>query len=176
MLRPDKPLPPGPDGQPDNDFLYYQEDRLGRGCPLGSHVRRANPRDALAFREDVAEDLLHSANAHRILRRGRKFGGSVAGSDKTGDEGLLFMCLNGDISRQFEFVQQNWMLNPNFATLFNEVDPLVGPKGAMTLPDTPLRRRVTVDTYITLVGGDYFFLPSLPTLAIFAALKPGEKA
>ena len=82
------------------------------------------------------------------------------------------MCLNGDISRQFEFVQQNWMLNPNFATLFDEVDPLVGPAGKMTLPDTPLRRRVEVATYITLVGGDYFFLPSLTALAIFAALRP----
>ena len=74
MLRPGGALPPGPAG-PDNDFLYYQQDRYGRGCPLGSHVRRANPRDGLAFRDDVAEDLLHSANAHRILRRGRKFGG-----------------------------------------------------------------------------------------------------
>lgn len=173
MLRPDGPLPPGPDGQPDNDFLYVQKDRYGRGCPLGSHVRRANPRDGLAFRDDVCADLLHSANAHRILRRGRKFGGDVAGSEIRGDEGLLFMCLNGDISRQFEFVQQNWMLNPNFAALFDEVDPLVGPAGTMTLPDDPLRRRIDVATYITLVGGDYFFLPSLSALAVFAALRPG---
>ena len=176
MLRPDGPLPPGPDGQPDNDFLYFRKDRYGRGCPLGSHVRRVNPRDGLAFRDDVCEDLLHSANAHRILRRGRKFGGDVAGSTTRGDEGLLFMCLNGDISRQFEFVQSNWMLNPNFATLFDEVDPLVGPAGKMTLPDDPLRRRIDVATYITLVGGDYFFLPSLGALAVFAALRPGAAA
>ena len=41
---------------------------------------------------------------------------------------MLFLCLNTDIARQFEFVQQTWMLNPNFATLFDETDPLVDPK------------------------------------------------
>ena len=174
MLRPDGALAPGKDGLPDNDFLFFQHDRHGLGCPLGSHVRRSNPRDGLAYDPGVCEDLLHSANAHRILRRGRKFDGSERKDDTGGGKGLLFVCLNTDIARQFEFVQQNWMLNPNFATLFDEVDPLVGPKGKMTLPAKPLRRRVEVDTFVKLVGGDYFFLPSIKALSVLAALRPRD--
>ena len=168
-LAPDAPIPAVADG-PDNDFLFFLRDRLGYGCPLGSHVRRANPRDGLAFDEAACGDMLTSANAHRILRRGRKFGGDLAQATKDDESGLLFMCLNTDIARQFEFVQQNWLLNPNFATLYDEVDPLVGPAGMMSLPDRPMRRRFKVERYVTLVGGDYFFLPSLPTLRILASL------
>jgi hypothetical protein len=40
----------------------------------------------------------------------------------------------------------------------------------MTLRDQPLRRIVEVETFVQLVGGDYFFLPSLPALAYLASL------
>jgi hypothetical protein len=40
----------------------------------------------------------------------------------------------------------------------------------MTIPARPLRLRIPVDTYIRLVGGEYFFLPSLPALAYLASL------
>ena len=84
------------------------------------------------------------------------------------------MCINTDIERQFEFIQQNWLLNPHFATLFNEVDPLVGPSGPMTLPKEPLRRTVNVATYIEFIGGEYFFLPSVRALDYFETL-PSKK-
>jgi deferrochelatase/peroxidase EfeB len=90
--------------------------------------------------------------------------------DDGADRGLLFMCLNTDIERQFEFVQQTWLLNSSFATLFQEVDPLVGPAGRMTIRDEPLRRTISVDTFVRMAGGDYFFLPSLPTLQFLASL------
>src|SRR5258708_4029665 len=32
----------------ENDFGYDREDRHGFTCPIGAHIRRANPRDALA--------------------------------------------------------------------------------------------------------------------------------
>ena len=79
------------------------------------------------------------------------------------------MCLNTDIARQFEFVQQTWILNRNFAILYDEVDPLVGPKGQFTIPENPLRRIVEVETFIQLAGGDYFFLPSIPAINYLAA-------
>ena len=63
---------------PDNDFLFWERDRFGHGCPVGSHVRRANPRDALAPDKKSGPDLLEAANNHRILRRGRKFGEPIA--------------------------------------------------------------------------------------------------
>ena len=172
LLCPGGRLKPGAGGMPDSDFLFHAADPHGLGCPLGSHVRRANPRDALAPSEKERVSLLHATNNHRILRRGRKFG-STAANSRTDDgerRGLLFMCLNTDIARQFEFVQQTWMLNSDFATLFGETDPLVGPDGPMTISEKPLRRTVHVRTFIRMAGGDYFFLPSLPALRYLALL------
>jgi deferrochelatase/peroxidase EfeB len=172
LLCPGGVLAPDAHGLPDNEFLFLPRDREGVGCPAGSHVRRANPRDSLAPKPELAQTLLDAANNHRILRRGRKYGAKLA--DPSADDGqargLLFICLNTDIARQFEFVQQTWLLNENFATLFDERDPLVGPKGKMTIRDKPLRRVVDVETFVQLVGGDYFFLPSLPALRYLATL------
>src|SRR4029077_15263214 len=103
---------------------------------------------------------------------GRKYGATLAPpyTDDGADRGLLFICLNTDIARQFEFVQQTWLLHSNFPPLFDETDPLVGPKGQFTLPEEPLRRRVAVETFIKLAGGEYFFLPSISALN-YLALK-----
>ena len=165
-------MAPDPLGAPANNFLFLKRDGQGLGCPLGSHVRRANPRDSLAPTQDQGPTLLASANNHRILRRGRKYGPKIAEArtDDQTDRGLLFMALNTDIARQFEFVQQTWLLNPSFATLFQEVDPLVGPAGRMTVPEDPLRRTLQVKTFVKMAGGDYFFLPSLPALRYLAQL------
>ena len=89
---------------------------------------------------------------------------TIRRTDDGKERGLLFICLNTDIARQFEFVQQTWLLNSDFATLFGEVDPLIGPHGRMTIAEQPLRRTVHVKTFVKMAGGDYFFLPSLPAL------------
>ena len=172
LLCPAGRLKPDALGLPDSGFLFFEQDPHGVGCPPGSHVRRANPRDALAPSGDQRESLLAAANNHRILRRGRKFGPKIRHprTDDGEDRGLLFMCLNTDIARQFEFVQQTWLLNPDFATLSNEVDPLVGPDGRMTIREEPLRRTIHVKTFVQMAGGDYFFLPSLPALRYLAML------
>lgn len=155
-----------------NDFLYYEDDPHGIGCPLGSHVRRANPRDSLTPNGEAMQTLLDAANNHRILRRGRKYGPDLADKreDDSKERGLLFICLNTDIARQFEFTQQTWLLNSDFSTLFEETDPLIGPDGEMTIPAKPLRRRAKVETFVQMVGGEYFFLPSIPGLSYLASL------
>jgi Dyp-type peroxidase family len=170
LLCPSGYLAKGDDNLPQNAFGYIRTDPHGHGCPSGSHVRRANPRDGLAPDEASAQTLLDAANNHRILRRGRKYGPKISrGDPPDGEErGLLFMCLNTDIARQFEFVQQTWLLNTNFATLFDETDPLVGPKGHFTIREKPLRRIIEVETFIRMAGGEYFFLPSLPALRYLA--------
>jgi deferrochelatase/peroxidase EfeB len=152
--------------------LFFARDGHAAGCPAGSHVRRAFPRDALAPDASQTATLLQAANNHRILRRGRKFGPAATSrdTDDGADRGLLFMCLNTDIERQFEFVQQTWLLNSSFATLFEETDPLVGPAGRMTIRGEGLRRTAMVDTFIRMAGGEYFFLPSLRALDYLAAL------
>jgi Dyp-type peroxidase family len=175
-------------GHPANDFGYLDKDPDGLGCPMGSHMRRANPRDGLAPNPADAKVFLKASNNHRILRRGRKFGPVIDGlawaervaenpdagqQAVTPDDerGLLFMAINTDITRQFEFVQQTWILNKSFAALSGETDPLVGPKGPFTVPEEPLRALPEVDTFVRLVGGDYFFLPSLAALSYLAQLK-----
>ncbi|HEY2358225.1 MAG TPA: hypothetical protein VGH86_12310 [Phenylobacterium sp.] len=156
-------------GNPANAFGYAR-DHKGLGCPLGSHMRRANPRDGLAPTPADRKGFLQASNNHRILRRGRKYG-PLHSEKPEAERGLLFMAINTDIARQFEFIQQSWMFNSNFATLYDETDPLMGPRGPFTLPGQPLRTRVGVETYVRLVGGDYFFLPSLPALAYLAKLR-----
>ncbi|HEY2612914.1 MAG TPA: hypothetical protein VGI94_19050 [Reyranella sp.] len=172
LLCPSGFLPPDEYDFPQNAFGFIEADPHGHGCPLGSHVRRANPRDSLAKDVASAQTLLDAANNHRILRRGRKYGPPAADRqiDDGAERGLLFICLNADIARQFEFVQQTWILNKNFATRYDETDPLVGPKGGFTIGEQPLRRIVNVETFIQSAGGEYFFLPSLPALKYLASL------
>lgn len=179
-LAPDGPMPAeGPDVLA-NNFGYAEKDVHGLGCPLGSHIRRANPRDWLPSRDGPNPDLsptsglLKAVNHHRILRRARKFGPESTDKriDDHAERGLLFMCLNTDIVRQFEFIQQTWLLNPDFSTLFKETDPLLGPQGNFTIPATPIRQCPEVKTYVKFAGGEYFFLPSIRALNYFSSLPP----
>jgi deferrochelatase/peroxidase EfeB len=128
-----------------------------------SHVRRANPRDALP---PNAELSLQASRRHRILRRG------ITYSDESG-KGMLFIGLNANIARQFEFLQQTWLNNGKFGGRYDERDPL-GTQGAgrMTLPRQPLRRCVEgIQHFVTMKGGGYFFLPSIRALKFLARLE-----
>jgi Dyp-type peroxidase family len=156
-----------------NDFAYHRDDRGGARCPVGAHVRRANPRDSLDPRPGTASSWAINRR-HRILRRGREYGTELTpdealagGNGPTGDErGLHFVCLNGNIARQFEFVNDTWLNNPKFAGLYDDADPLVGPSepygGTFTVQSHPVRERVTgVPRFVSVRGGAYFFLPGL---------------
>jgi len=149
--------PSRPGRKPDNDFLFGDEDPDGLSCPRGSHVRRANPRDSL---HAGLADALGITNRHRILRVGRPY---MEERDVTA-QGMLFMCLNADIERQFEFIQQSWLMRPTFDGLQNEVDPLIGHNagsGSLTVPTVqgPLCLGGLPDL-VTPIGGGYFWLPS----------------
>lgn len=162
-----------------NDFGYHEPDQAGLKCPVGAHVRRSNPRDSST---ESAETSLRSSKNHRVLRRGRPYGlpfvdpPTRPGEEEEAERGLLFLCLNGDFERQFEFVQHTWLDNPFFAGLGGEVDPVVGPQpdsgGTFTVADVPVRRRFTgVAQFVTTVGGAYFFLPGVRALEYLSALK-----
>jgi Dyp-type peroxidase family len=163
----------------DNSFSYFGEDRFGYRCPLGAHVRRGNPRDALADeRDDGVDRAVRRANTHRLLRRGRRYGPDWPGgrddpdapADQRTEQGLFFICLNTDLRRQFEFVQQNWINNQKFGGLFSERDPLNGSpesgfsirqfEGAHTSQQLP--------RFVTVTGGAYFFMPALAALHCLA--------
>lgn len=158
----------------ENDFDYYEKDAHGFACPVGSHIRRCNPRDALGPDPQTA---LKSANRHRLLRRGRSYGHRLANPlvDDGAERGLHFICLNGDLERQFEFVQQTWVNNTVFAGLHGESDPLVGNQddtgGKFTVQGDPLRTRIhNLRSFVTVQGGAYFFLPGIRALRYLASL------
>lgn len=152
----------------ENDFTYHKEDRHGFRCPIGSHIRRANPRDSLADSAGVTpEEAQALVDRHRILRRGRVY--------KQGErQGLLFLCLNANIERQFEFVQGSWLMNPQFGGLQGETDPLLGyvPEGetrTMTLQHPRLAKCLPgLGRYVTVKGGAYFFVPGLKAIDYLA--------
>lgn len=153
-----KPVEPAPRPalRGDNDYLFGTEDPEGLRCPFGAHVRRSNPRDSL---DPGSADQIAISNRHRIMRVGRQY------EPKDGEKpGLLFMCLNGDIERQFEFLQQSWLRSPTFHGLSCEKDPLLGDGEvgvcSYTIPtrEGPLRLS-PMPRFVTTRGGGYFFLP-----------------
>ena len=158
-----------------NDFRYGVADPSGVGCPFGAHTRRANPRDSF---DPGSDTQMRITNRHRILRVGRKYDAS----DKTGGRpGLLFMCLNADIGRQFEFIQQTWLLGRSFHGLEDEVDPLLGQahRGPRTFTvhtqQGPVRLRTAQD-FVTVKGGGYFFIPGRDALRYLADARPAAGA
>jgi deferrochelatase/peroxidase EfeB len=159
--------PPDPPRQQDNEFLLGEEDPTALACPLGAHIRRANPRDALGF-----GGLL--VNRRRIIRRGIPYGAYTppnAVGDDGSEHGLIFIAFNASISQQFEFVQQQWMNYGNDFNQGNDKDPLVGnhierdklliPGDASSPAQHPTRPCVGLPTFVETRGGDYFFMPSL---------------
>jgi Dyp-type peroxidase family len=185
-----------------NQFTY-EADPAGTRCPFGAHVRRTNPRNSdfpeprpsalrrliiiLGFgRKGFCDDLTSSVRFHRILRRGREYGSELLPEDAVqpvqsneSPRGLHFICLNANISRQFEFLQSAWIANTKFSGTTRESDPLLGNResipgcpvtGNFTIPgDGTLRRRVSgLPQFVTVRGGAYFFLPSLRALRYLA--------
>ncbi|HSO33418.1 MAG TPA: hypothetical protein VLT33_12880 [Labilithrix sp.] len=162
---------PGLSGTRD-DFTFFADDPEGKKCPLGAHIRRANPRDMLL---PTPEESTKAVARHRILRRGRPYGPRppltpiAAAKPQTAERGLVFLALNASFRRQFEFVQQTWVNNPKFGGLYDERDPLVGNVDEQgqhfSIPGDPARRRVaSLSTFVSMRGGAYFFVPSLRAL------------
>jgi deferrochelatase/peroxidase EfeB len=169
----------------------YQDDPQGVRCPLGAHIRRANPRNAdlppgapgiisrlcriLGFNAAALEqDLIASTRFHRLLRRGRVYGAGA-------DTGIHFICLAANIKRQFEFVQSAWLMGSRFAGL-NESDPLLGHRSpdpgdsltdgfSMPQADGPDRRLSGLPQFVTVLGGAYFFLPGIRALRYLATAR-----
>jgi Dyp-type peroxidase family len=163
-----------------NDFGFHEHDRRGTRCPVGSHIRRTNPRDSLDPRPGSNRSW-EVNRRHRILRRGREYGPqlpmdeALAGDDAA-DRGLHFICLNANIARQFEFINHTWMNNPKFDRLYDDADPIVAPSAphgaTFTVPTEGVRERTTnIPRFVTVRGGAYFFLPGIAALRYLAGLS-----
>ena len=157
----------------DDNGFGFQADPLGLVCPIGAHIRRANPRDSLA---PNPASSLNTSDLHRLLRRGRSYEAAGNGRPETG---LYFLCLAANLSRQFEFVQHSWLNNTTFGGLYDDTDPLAGtrqPAGAtFTVPQRPVRRRYRgVPQFVRTRGGAYFFLPGISALRYLTQLRPSD--
>jgi deferrochelatase/peroxidase EfeB len=191
-------------GQKEQNRFTFDQDPAGSRCPFGAHVRRANPRNTdfpnrprnvltkmitmLGFGpKGFRDDLTSSVRFHRIVRRGREYGTQLKpeqalvpapAGDLNPECGLHFICLNANISRQFEFLQNAWINSTKFSGLTGESDPLLGNR--VVIPGCPvttgftiqnsggLRRRVSgMPQFIKVRGGAYFFMPGIKALRYF---------
>jgi Dyp-type peroxidase family len=153
VRAPDAPEPERAEDLGWLNAFTYGSDPGGRRCPIGAHIRRAHPRDSL-------DADWRFSNRHRIIRRGMPYAPDRPG----GRPGLVFVCYQASIARQFEFIQSEWCGDGNAFGLGSDPDFIAGPaQGKMTVqgdPPTfvPMRRLVTTR------GGGYFFAPGIEAL------------
>lgn len=157
----------------------------GQRCPRWAHIRKVNPRD-----ETTPDPAGDNPAHHRMLRRGIPFGPPLPASHTDDDHkhrGLHFFAVVTDIPRQFEFVQRQWLNDPNFPG--GQPAPNGGyqqsPQGTPDGPD-PIAGQYDNGTNCTLhqasgqhpfpllhqlvsvTAGEYFLLPSLAALSELA--------
>ena len=89
------------------------------------------------------------------------------------------MCLSADIDRQFELLQQTWLMSSKFHGLRDETDPVAGQGITKTTLNTS---KFTIQTpqgdiqipcmsnFVQVKAGGYFFLPGKETLQFLGAL------
>jgi Dyp-type peroxidase family len=146
---------------PANDFDHKTEDPHFLRCPAFAHTRRSNPRSD-------QPDQTTKVQQSRIARRGVPYG-------EPGDKevGLLFAAFMSSIVGQFVTIQRSWANTPHFMLGQPGIDPVIGqgaanpdqdfPKHWNGVPDDS-RKTFRLEHAVTLLGGDYFFAPSIPFL------------
>ena len=164
--------PDGPDPAFDasaygaNDFRYG-DDPDGRRCPLGAHIRRSNPRDALGNEGKLSF-------RHRMIRRGMPYGPPLPDGeldDDGVDRGLVFVSFQASIFRQFEGVQAPWINDGNIFGLGTDKDFLLGDpsgSGKMTIQGRRPFFLTPQETFVVTRGGEYLFAPGLSALQAIA--------
>jgi Dyp-type peroxidase family len=151
-----------------NNAFDYGRDPEGLRCPVGSHIRRMNPRLSMPFEGKLV-------NRHRIIRRGITYGEPLPeGAEDDGqDRGVIFMTVQASLARQFEFVQAQWANTGNPFRLGDDQDPIIGPQDTspakMTVPGRPPFFVGPLSRVVTTRGGEYYFAPGINGLRHLAA-------
>jgi Dyp-type peroxidase family len=143
-----------------NNFTYA-DDLEGLKCPFQAHVRKVNPR---------------RAGTPRIVRRGITYderepepkdvpGLAALPSQRVG---LLFMCYQRSIWKQFEYLQSQLASQ---STMGTGVDPVIGQpeEWETSRQQWPTQwgnphkqpKPFTFQGFVRLKGGEYFFAPSI---------------
>jgi Dyp-type peroxidase family len=166
-----------------NDFNFIGDDKkpTASQCPYQAHIRRMIPRGETGLDENgkiKAEEL-----QHRMVRRGIPYdqrernadGNLVEKGDPEKDVGLLFICYQSSIPKQFGFVQAKWA---NTTEFFNKngvgIDPIVGQyeasdaseyqKWHLTWGCNEAKKTFNFKCSVVLKGGEFFFAPSISFL------------
>jgi len=87
------------------------------------------------------------------------------------DRGLVFVCFNASISRQFESVQLQWLNDGNDFHLGHDSDFLLGSPlgtGKMTVQGDPPFMLGPQGQFVTTRGGEYLFMPGIAALRALA--------
>jgi deferrochelatase/peroxidase EfeB len=156
----------GADMHRTNNFDYGKMDPLGYACPVGSHIRRMNPRD-------TAENM----QRRKMIRRGGTYGPPLPENapDDGVERGIAAFIGCASLIRQFEFTMNVWVNDPNFKDLGNERDPFVGTQDGtfdLTIPKRPIRKKIVgLPSFTTIRGGAYFFLPGIRALRYLAGIN-----
>lgn len=158
----------------------------GQKCPRFAHIRKVNPRD-----ETTPTPATDDSKLHRMIRRGIPFGQPLpeGQADDGKPRGLHFFSVVGDLVRQFEFVQSQWLNEPNFPngqpgptqntySPSPQVpptgpDPIVGEHDAgepclLTQASGQHPFPITAQL-VKLTAGEYFFVPSLSAVKAITA-------
>jgi Dyp-type peroxidase family len=154
-----------------NNFEYGQ-DAEGDIVPRSAHIRKVYPRDEATPGGGEAD-----TQTHRIVRRGIAYGapydpGAQTGSPHAGnapfphDRGLLFLCYQHSLEKQFEFLQKAWVNNPNFPVPGDGQDPIIAQEVEARTFATPQMQHtpLSIPQFVTTTGGEYFFSPSISAL------------
>ncbi len=119
LVAPGETKPPSADAKgrlprTEPDFVFGPADAQGLGCPVGSHIRRTNPRD----------DRLAQPRPRPLFRRGMPYGSpypgaataSRAGKDSTAkppakeeERGLVGLFFCASLEDQFEHIMSEWV-------------------------------------------------------------------
>ncbi len=165
-----------------NNFNYEKADPPGLRCPFAGHIRKTNPRGE----SEKKFGLANGSEIRRLIaRRGITYGIRAVDPNTpdlrfedmpTGDVGLLFMAYQSDLVEQFEFTQKSWANNPGFLNDDTGIDPVIGQAPTSTGQRWPSKWSETLAAdrfdfggFVTMLGGDYFFAPSISSLRAIAS-------
>lgn len=175
-------VPPPIDDTELNNFDYLDDDPAfddpdGIHCPLGAHIRRANPRGSRIVQS--------SANYTRpLVRRGMPYGPPYdpGNPDDGHPRGLLgnFMCAS--LIAQYEAVMYDWInLGLQDPRVTGTNDPAIGNNTAATsryeipLPDAKPIVLTGFPRFTRTAGSIYLFCPSISALRFLAAREPATR-
>ena len=158
------------ESNPDNPT--WINDVEGKICPIGSHMRRLNPRGAL---------VMGKPHTRRIIRRGMSYGSvydPANPANRDEERGLVGYFICGHLEYQFEFLMQVWANTDMFTSgIRGSSDPVLGHQpdvGGQFILRTDQRNDPVIFTDLPQLvrtrGSVYAFLPGIGGLKFLSKL------